>query len=490
MTAAAIEIENLGPVARAEIPLPEGGGVIVLRGTHGTGKSHILRGVNRAMGGSAKSLSAHDGAKRGSVVIGDAKLTVTRSRTQRRGELEVAEIESRLDISKLVDPQIDDEERADAVRIKALVSLSGIKADPAQYYDLVGGRDAFEVLGVDTDTDDPVLLASRVKRAIEQQARTAESVADTETGHANAAAESIDGLDFSRPSDSAELSRQYDAARDAHSKLVNRREACDKARDAKEAAKRSLAAARSEYDGQTVEQAANSRSATQERLNQAIDAKNAAERALQDAREKLAKCQEDHNVATAEFKRAEDHERAIHGWQQTIDSVDSDPPSVDDIHAAELAVEAAREAVEYGVRLRSGLQQQAKAKEHRETAKEAKKAARLLRNAAQGTDDVLSSLVPGRVLRVEAGRLVTATDRSTSELYAELSHGERWKIAIDLATEQLGSDGLLVIPQEAWEGLNDEVRTDINAHAKQHRVVILTAEVSTGELEAVEVDHE
>ena len=483
---AAIEIENLGPVARAEIPLPAGGGVVVLRGTHGTGKSHILRGVSRAMGGSAKSLSAHDGAQRGSVVIGDAKLTVTRARTQRRGELEVSAIESRLDISKLVDPQIDDEDRADAARIKALVSLAGVKADPSQYYDLVCGREAFDLLGVDTDTDDPIVLASRVKKSIEQQARLAESTADTETGHANAAAESIDGLDFSRPSDSRELSQQYDEARDKYSKLVQRRESSEKSQAAKDAARRSLAEAKERYDGKTVEQANSARSETHGRLNDAIAAKNAAEQALLEAKSRLAKCQEQHNLATADLKRAEDHKRAIEGWTATIESADSMPPSVDELHEAKREVELAREAMEYGVKLRSGLEQKFKLDEHRRKAKEAKRAASRLRDAARSTDDVLSSLVPGRVLRVEAGRLVTSTDRSKSELYADLSHGERWKIAIDMATDQLDQDGVLVIPQEAWEGLNDEVRAEINAHAKQRGVVILTAEVSTGKLEAVE----
>ena len=34
-----IEIKNIGPISTASIPIPEGGGVVVLRGKNGSGKS-------------------------------------------------------------------------------------------------------------------------------------------------------------------------------------------------------------------------------------------------------------------------------------------------------------------------------------------------------------------------------------------------------------------------------------------------------------------
>ena len=120
---------------------------------------------------------------------------------------------------------------------------------------------------------------------------------------------------------------------------------------------------------------------------------------------------------------------------------------------------------------------------HRDDAESARSASKAIRNAAKGTDDVLSSLIPQGPLRVEDGRLVVSSDRSESELFAELSDGERWTIAIDLAANQLDADGLLVIPQPAYEGLTESIREMINSHAKERKVTIITAEAVDGPLE-------
>jgi len=62
--------------------------------------------------------------------------------------------------------------------------------------------------------------------------------------------------------------------------------------------------------------------------------------------------------------------------------------------------------------------------------------------------------------------------------------GERWRIALEIAIAAVGEGGLLVIPQEAWEGLDPLNREAIAQQAKAALVVILTAECSDGELTA------
>ena len=55
------------------------------------------------------------------------------------------------------------------------------------------------------------------------------------------------------------------------------------------------------------------------------------------------------------------------------------------------------------------------------------------RGVAGGIDGILSGIVAtlGTDLRIEKGRLVCATVRGESTLFAELSQGERWKRVIE-----------------------------------------------------------
>jgi L-lactate utilization protein LutC len=62
--------------------------------------------------------------------------------------------------------------------------------------------------------------------------------------------------------------------------------------------------------------------------------------------------------------------------------------------------------------------------------------------------------------------------------------GERWRIALEIVIAAVGEGGLLVIPQEAWEGLDPQNREAIAQQAKSARVVILTAECADSELSA------
>ena len=101
----------------------------------------------------------------------------------------------------------------------------------------------------------------------------------------------------------------------------------------------------------------------------------------------------------------------------------------------------------------------AKAKQHRAEADRLRKAA--------GTDEVLSGVVSksGSPLRVEAGRLVLDTHRGAT-YFGDLSHGERWKMAIDIAIEAVGPNGVLTVPQECWEGLDEIARKAIAEHVQ------------------------
>ena len=125
-------VKNIGPVFELALPVPEQGGLVILRGANGVGKTKTLEAVQALVTGRG-SLAARDGQVRGEVVGWGARLSVARS-TRRTGELAVTSLEGRMDITELVDPGIRELMAADARRIKALIGLSGVKADPAAYH--------------------------------------------------------------------------------------------------------------------------------------------------------------------------------------------------------------------------------------------------------------------------------------------------------------------------------------------------------------------
>jgi len=46
-----VEIQNVGPIEHLTLPVPEGGGIVVLRGRNGTGKTLSLDAIDRLTSG-------------------------------------------------------------------------------------------------------------------------------------------------------------------------------------------------------------------------------------------------------------------------------------------------------------------------------------------------------------------------------------------------------------------------------------------------------
>jgi energy-coupling factor transporter ATP-binding protein EcfA2 len=130
-----ITIRNVGPITEWAIPHPEEGGVVVLAGRNGSGKSTALEAIRAAIGGKA-DLSARDGTARGTIEAFGATITVAAS-TRRRGEADVVSIEGRGDVAALVDPGIADPVAADGARVRVIVALSGRRLSAADFRDLL-----------------------------------------------------------------------------------------------------------------------------------------------------------------------------------------------------------------------------------------------------------------------------------------------------------------------------------------------------------------
>ncbi|WP_425618081.1 hypothetical protein NA78x_001774 [Anatilimnocola sp. NA78] len=497
-----LEVTNVGPVERLSIPVPEGGGIVVLRGRNGKGKSKTLETVEYAISGRGK-LEVRDGQKHGEFTGFGVTITV-QGRTSRKGKLVVESLEGRLSVAELVDPGIKDFEAADTKRIKALVQLSGVLPSAELFHYLVGGQEAFEkIVGAATlKSNDLVTMADRVKRDFHEAALVAEKAArDTET-RASGARQAAEGIDINVETDAAELKSDNEDAIRAESELKAMAASAATARMAVQEAKDNLEDAEAGRTGPTIEEAKQRRQAADDAAKAAAQlvedrakAVAAAELALKKAKERktaadTAKRAADDALesATTILSQVEQHEESVRVWREQLSATIPTDSGEDAIRAAADRVAATNKAIEDGVLARRARQHLAEAESYAADAKAHREQCDNLRKAADGTDEVLSSVVSKQssLLRVELARLVLDTDRGVT-YFSELSQGERWKLALDIAIDAVGKRGILMIPQEAFESLDPINRQLIKDHVHGRGVTILTAEASDDEEITAEV---
>ena len=462
-----IQIKNIGPIASVTIPVPETGGVVVLAGRNGSGKSHALEAVSTATTGKGKP-PLKDMAKSGVVSVPGVTMTVGRS-VRRQGELQVETLEGRLSIADLVDPGFVDPERADAKRIKALVGLS--KADISK-----GDLHGFpENLLDGLSLDDPVAAMAELRKRLNIGANEYEKFSTKDEAAAAAILESLAG-DLDTPIDPAATQERVTAA-------IRALDALQKQAELAEAAKVRIAAARErladipDVDAFSAYEKAESLSGIAlEEKERALELKKQYEEAL----EKYRKSAEAARIARVEAGAQEEQAKLRAELERQIQEAHVELPSADALADAAAELEAAKATQAKAAQQQVMAQQRERADALSISAQEYADEAKELREKARKTDEVLSEIVaeiPACPLRVIDGRLVTDTKRGAT-FYSDLSAGERWRIALDIAIQAVGTGGLLVIPQEAWEGLDPANRAAIDAQAKAEKVVVLTAECS------------
>lgn len=477
-----IDVENLGPISKFSFGLREHG-VTVLVAPNGSGKSILLDAMSKLARGNGKA-PLRDGAKRGSVEGFGARLSIGAT-SRHTGEFQVTSLEGRFDLAELVDPGLIDPVAADRKRIRALVSLSGAKPDAGLFakHPAFGGTETMlRVVGQSSlDKTDLVEMAESIKRDYEQAARKHEDEAQRETGEAKGIESSLGEIDPAAETDQAKLRAAYDAARDTHKELTVRRQQAIEAQDAQHNAQEKLQTAQGCYQGPTVADA-------EIALQQSVANVKAHKAKVEEARKDLAEAEQGLKDAHAQADHQTDllhaaaqHEQFVHHCQQILGTAVAFPPS-EAITAAEQAVTKTQSAMEYGVLAANWRSKRIMADKHRERASAAEAKAEQLRAAAQSIDEVLSGAIKSAALRVESvdGRARLVVDHAARGVtpYHELSDGERWRVAIDLAADKVGEDGLIVIPQAAFEGLDHANRLAIHQHAIERKVFILTAEAT------------
>ena len=474
-----IVIENIGPIERAVIPYPEEGGVVVLRGRNGQGKSTALEAIEAAVTGKGK-LEPRDGTLRGTVEAFGVTIGASKS-TTRKGELEVHTLDGKLDVASLVDPGLKDPVAADARRIKALVSLTQAKPDIGAFAELVGGQAKFAeiVRPSSTSGDDLIVIAEKVKRDFETVAREHEQKAENLSGRAAALATVPEGLDVTASDDAAALQAALEQRIGEAAALVNATRNADQIANQVAAAKAKL----DTDDAKTIDARL---LAAQTRRRETFAQMTADQANVERLRKELAAAEAAYRLSSAAHISAGDVLTAITSEHKQLaalleaaNAMVPTAPTTEQREAAVAAVDAARKAVERGALIRQVKTQLAEAAQITEQATAIAKEAATLRNAAKGIDGVLSDVVAsaGVALRVQDGRLVLNTWRGET-YFADLSHGERWKLALEIAIKAVGRGGVLVVPQEAWEGLDPTNRAAIRAHLTGSGVVAYTAEAT------------
>lgn len=479
-----VNIRNVGPISQLTLPIPEAGGVVVLKARNGRGKSEALKGIEALSSGG--KLSVRDGELQGQVEGFGAAITVSKS-TRRTGELEVDTLDGRLSVADLVDPGLKSADAADAKRIKALVALTGADADASLFHGLVGADEA-DVVGLFEEivrpetiaTADLVQMAARVKADFEGAARREEKQAEHARGHAKALRETSGNVDTSAEHDADLLQAVLEEAIEALATLRNQQDTAAKVRATAQKARAKLAEL---GDPPSIDECKANVMAAEQVAVKAADEVVRATAALAEATATSREAKSELDAARKALAGAEHSTALTAELHDAIHAAESiEDVSAEVLAAAEAEVSDAREANEAGVRIRDALANVERAESYDATASAHESLADKWRNAAAGTDDVLSQVVAGACskLRVEAGRLVLDTSRGVT-LFAELSEGERWKIALDIAIDAVGERGLIVVPQGAWESLDPLNRELIAEHVRGTGAVVVTAEATADE---------
>lgn len=473
-----IDISNVGPIEAVSIPVPTEGGVVVLRGPNGAGKTIALSAVDALTreGSTTPKARARDGSLGGSVEGLGRTIRVGLQRSTVRGELEVSAIGDDVDVSSLVDPGLKDPAAADRARIKAALVLAQVDVDVAPFADLVGGLDILKSL-VRSDTlaaGDPVEMAERVRRDLHNAALTRERAADACEATAKGLRESL--TQPAEPLNEDAIRAESEEAVALRRELTQRQLLAEKNAKQRAEARAAIEAAGPGPDFSAVE--------TQVVL--AEQEAHDAQLAEDDAREAFENAKQRNAKAKIEAKAARDLKTAAEAFavkmdraRQALDSIaDVDAPTQDQIDEAGLRVVKAHEAVERLGLLREEQRRREDADKAAADAEASRGSAAQLREAAKATDEVLAALLAKFApagLSIHDGRLVLTRD-GKAKFFADLSDGERWRIALDLAIDALGEARILAISQLAWEGLDADARAAINAHAHSRKTVIVTAE--------------
>lgn len=492
-----ITIDHVGPIEHLEIPVPEGGGVVVLRGQCGQGKSHAIQSVAALRdAGARNSLRPTDGWPSGSVEGLGVTVRLGRRNTA-RGELVCESLDSGVDPSVLVDPGIKDPVKADSKRLATLVQLAAISV-PTERWVQQCERFADSISVKDLVSDNPVETADRIRRRLHEFALSQEKLGESMTSEAATLAKSVADVDVAAECDEAALSAALDKANEELVAAKTKQAAFVDAAGAYSRAKHKLEETRAGLKSVKV---------CEEEVELTLDRCLQAQRDAEDRQAEvahlefmLAKAQSKRDAANfilgqLQKELAEDEAELAAAKAQHADIAELEkavaaqlPESVPDSVIADLfdRRSAAINATKQGEVIRRAKATLERAEILAQQGNDTLAQAELIRTIARSTDQVLEQALVDAgydTIRVLDGRLCVISDRG-HEPVSELSTGERWQLALDIAARSLPSGGLLSVHQEGWQALDPGLRAKVATMARERGLVIVTACVDAGELRA------
>ncbi len=487
-----IRVLDAGPIRQAEAVLPEGGGVLVWRGRNGCGKTTAVNAIARALGGS-EAVGKRDGAISGRVEIDGITLTLGKQvRASGESELVATSLQGGELVRLFVDPGLKDPAAADAARIKAGLGLARVAARPEDFVRAVGGPEAMATITAEAElqTTDPVDLAGRVKRAAEAAARKHEAEAMRLSGEIDARTKANEGIALDEPHEEAALAAAHEAA--VRTLATVESEAASRARrlaEAAEAANR-LQAAQGAPGRVSAGDAERQQAEAHGRMAAADEAIRGLEEQLRAAKAARGAAAEAATQADALVASVRREEAALAGWRETVERGEGVAPIAEiELLRLRAAVEGARAAMARGAEVRAALVRVVEIDRLRSARDGATERAGIYRKAAATAEGVLSGLFAGTGaadLQVRDGRLIAEVPGRGEVYFAELSHGQRYRIAIGLATAGCGPGGLIPLDQVGYESLDPDNRREIWEEARARNVTVITAEADGGELRVEE----
>jgi hypothetical protein len=461
----------------------------VLRGHPGAGKSICLSGVAVGLGAKDRGqVAPRDGTKRGEIECVGVMLGVNASRITRNGEPEVASVES-FSLDDLIYPPLKDADARERHGIKALLRMADQKADPELFYQILGGKEAFEkIVGPDaTKAADVVDLAIKIKRGIEQHARQLEDQAEQEEGKAAADRNAGDGLDLTAETDPNALRRALEDAAGIKSRIDEQCRAAVVAQQRAATGRKNLEAA---GNPPSIASARFEADRTRGVALEASDNVVKLRRELAAAESAMREAETIQNAAVKAVQSAEQQSAAIAGWQDAIEAAGKvTPPSAEEIEAAAEMLEDARRTDNQAAVIRAAKDRIERAKQHQKAAAELRMTANRLRQNAKETDDVLSRSVNSPRFFVEGGILMGRLPDGKIGTYYRFSDGERAIIATEEKLERARAQeptaetlAIITLGQRIAQDLPPSIHERLAQMAYNHNSCLVTALVSDSPL--------
>lgn len=480
-----IRILDERAIGAIEIPrLPEGG-VVVIEGMNGLGKTTAINAVATLLG-SKEKLEARDGTPM-AVVEGLGARVTSGARQKRTGDLAVVpRVDHVIDPAKFVDPRREDPASRDALRVQWLLATAGVRHGPEIWYPVAGGQKDFDRMVGSTSDLSAVEIAGKLKRGLEDDARGVENESEVVGGRADGEEQLAARVPQDTPSDELVLRQHHtDAVAALATALQRQRGAAETIRLAGEATK-------------LLAQAGNAVSiaAAEDSVAMARDAVAAARTELDrhteratSARELLSDAMAREVAATQVAQQSRARDTNVERYRRVVAEAEGVKP-VSDLELVDLRadVAAAERALLLGKDAREAAGHRREAEALRQQRADLTAHATALRNSARRTEEVLGELVAAAGLAgitVRSGRMFIPTDRpSGEEAVDDLSRAELLSLAVPPSCRACGPGGVLPMAQELWEGLDAYAKRFVWETARAiDGVTVITAHEGAGALQ-------